>query len=626
MKRILFFMTLFCVSLTAFAQNEFTGYGDGYSWEDPDNWSYFDVPQNGDDILIDGQFVYYEGSSFYQYGSLELRNFSNLFVQGDIELLYDFTVDVTSTVELYINEIDVYTKIRCYGNYYFNGEMVIYMSGYGPQIGDSFNIIEGSQGSCGTATTLFVPENQASGIEVDFGVQCEADGIYYTVTGINYSTAKSWDGEGGDGQWNNAANWDPNGVPVANDIIYINMPGSGSIAYTNGAGVTHVKEIIVGKNNTLVINGDFSVEDGMHNNIGGTIIWNAGKILKEDINRQCLLINYGNLILDSSGLKEMEDDFEIWAFRTNIDHNQGNLNINNGKIVIFNYVNYNINADNITIGYTSGTNHSFDIRGVNGITKTSGSGTSTINLTDLYNNADIISEMGTLAFTEDVIQGTYSNFGGSGTLQFPTSFEVNSDVSPGSSPGTLTIAGDFIAGSDTVFNIEIDGPTVDTGYDRLVIQDNADISGNINVILGYLPPNNAVFEILSAASLNTNSLPETIEAEFEGNFITFSVEIEDDSIYLVGPGATLSVENVMTSEALSVYPNPAKNILNIKTEDVIDGKWRLINQLGQVVNEGYMTSTDTMININTLLSGVYFLNINDQFSNQTIIRKVIISN
>ncbi|MCX7550805.1 T9SS type A sorting domain-containing protein [Xanthomarina sp. F2636L] len=625
MKRILFFMTLFCVSLSALAQNEFTGDGDGYSWEDPYNWSYLDVPQDGDDILIDGYFVYYGGFSFYQYESLELTNSANLFVQGDIYLMGDLIVDASSTVELYIYEIDIYTKIYC-NYYFFNGNMVINMPGFAPQIGDTFNIIEGDQGSCGTATTLFVPENQTSGIEVTFGVECEYDGIYYTVTGVNYSTAKAWDGEGGDGQWNTAANWAPNGVPMADDIVYINVPGAGGAAYTNGAGVTHVKEIIVGRNNTLGINGDLSVYSGINNNMGGAILWNAGEISKEDINRQCLLINYGSLTLDTSGLKALEDGFEIWAFESDIDHNQGDLNINNGKIMIFNYVNYNINADNITIGYTSGTNHSFDIRGAYGITKTTGSGTSTINLTNLYSNANIISEMGTLAFTEDIIQGANSNFGGSGLIQFPTNFEVNSDISPGSSPGILTIAGDLIAGADTVFNIEIDGPTVDLEYDKLVIQNNADISGTLNIILSYLPPSDAIFEIISAASLNSNNLPETIEADYGGNFVIFNVEAVNNSIYLVGPGATLSVDNLMASETLSVYPNPAKDVINIKMEKLLEGEWHLVNQLGQVVMSGEVTSTETMIPINRLTNGVYFLNIKEKTTNKSIVRKIVIAN
>lgn len=625
MKRILFFLTLFCVTLSGFSQNIFTGDGDGFSWEDPFNWSYFDVPQFGDDILIDGGFVYYEGSAFETYGTLELRNFATVFAQGDLRLSGDLIVDVTSTIELFINEITVFTTISCDGNYFFNGSMVIYMPQFGPQIGDSFRIIEGAQGSCGTATTVFVPENQASGIEVTFGVECEADGIYYTVTDVNYASAKAWDGEGGDGMWNNPANWDPNGIPTIDDIVYFNLPGAGGIANTDGAGVTSVKEIIVGRNNTLIINGDLSMYSAISNNIGGTIIWNAGEISRQDLNVQSLLINYGSLIIDGPGLKEIDDDFEIWAFQTDIEHNQGNLNINNGTIRLFNLVNYNINADDITIGYTSGTNHSLINQGVRAIKKTAGSGTSSINLTNLTNNADIISEMGTLVIGESLIEGPFSNIGGSGAIQLPTGYVLNSEVSPGSSPGILTVVGNLTTGSDAMFNIEIDGPAVGTQYDQLVIQNNADIDGDLNVILGYLPPSDAVFEIIKATSLNSNDLPETILADFGGNFVIFSVEIKDNSIFLVGPDATLGVDEVLTSEMVIVYPNPTKTVLNVKTEQLVDADWRIVNQLGQIVNNGSINGSETRINTSQLTSGVYFLNITHEASNQAIIKKIIIS-
>lgn len=617
-------MALFSASMSVFSQNEFTGDGDGFSWEDPYNWSYFDVPQFGDDILIDAGFVYYQGSSFDTYGSLELRNGAFLFAQGDINLFGDLIVDVTSTIELSINEISIFDKITCGGNYFFNGTMNIFMNGFGPQIGDSFQLIEGVQGSCGTGTTLLIPENQTSGIEVLFGVECEADGIYYTVTDVNYASAKAWDGEGGDGQWNNPANWDPNGIPTADDIIYINLPGAGGIANTNGAGTTVAKEIIVGNNNTLIINGDLSMYSLISNNIGGTIIWNAGEISKEDLNVQSLLINYGNLIIDGPGLKEIDDDFEIWAFQTDIEHNQGDLNINNGTIRLFNLVNYNINGDNITIGYNSGTNHSLINQGVRAIKKTTGLGTSSINLTNLTNNRDIISEMGTLVIGESLIEGQFSNLGGSGAIELPSGFVVNSQVSPGSSPGILTIAGDFATGSGATFNIEIDGPTVGTEYDKIVVQNNANIDGDLNVVLGYLPANDAIFEILSSSSLNSNNLPETIAADFGGNFVIFSVEIKDNSIYLLGPGATLSVNDVFSEEMLSIYPNPVVDKFTLKNTsslplldlEITDVTGKLISKVN------LKQQSDTVeVSLDNYDSGVYFVKVSTL--NSSVTKRVI---
>lgn len=632
MKQFLLFITLFSASLNTISQNEFTGGGDGYSWEDPFNWSYFDVPQSGDDILIDGWDVFYNSSSFDSYGTLELRNFAYLFAQGDIYLLGDFIVDATSTIELFINEITIFDKIICEGNYYFNGSMVFYMSGFGPQVGDSFKIIEGAQGSCGTATTLFIPESQTSGIEVTFAVECETDGVYYTVTDINYASAKAWDGEGGDGQWTTAANWDPNGVPTANDIVYINLPTTidiggrrtGGVANTSGAGVTVAKEIIVGNNNTLVINGDLAMYSLINNNIGGTVIWNAGEISKQDINEQSLLINYGNLILDSPGLKEMEDDFEIWAFQTDINHNQGNLNINNGKIRIFNSVNYNINADNITIGYSSGTNHSLNNGGA-ALKKTAGNGISLINLTDFVNSSIVESNQGTLSISDNYDSGNYGTLAGNASISLPIGLIEGGAISPGNSPGILTFVKNLNTNANADFNIEINGPNPGAEYDQIIVEDNAILNGTINVALGYLPANDAIFEVLTAGTIVHCNFPAQVTGNYNGTNFTFDVICQNNILYLNGPDAILSTPDFDASE-LEIYPNPASVLLTVKLSRRVEGKWMMHNILGQEVLKGSLSGLETNINTTSLQSGLYALQIKDDRNNTIKVKKIIVTN
>ena len=537
MKRILLFMALISVSLSALAQDykEFTGEGDGYSWEDPDNWTDYTVPQDGDEIYINGSYLlygyvdlaYYTG---YSYGSLELAFNANLLTQTDIWLDGDLYVDASSSISVGISQLDLYDQIYC-DTYYFNGYLSIRLEGFAPQIYDSFEIINGYQGSYGGETVVLAHDDfYGSSMEATLGVEFEEDGIYFTVTDINYGSAIAWDGEGGDNNWTTASNWDPEGVPTAEDYVYINDPNGGYVN-TPISGVT-VGGIVVGRNNTLAINGDFTVDNHIYNNADGTIEWNKGIIKKSEDDYQSIFFNYGDIILDSPGLKELENDFEIVAFGGSINHNQGNLNINNGKIAIYNGVNYNINGDNITIGYSSGTTHFLQNAYNTTIKKTSGSGTSSINLTTLRNWGDIICAEGTLVLGEGVIEYGNSNIGGSGAIQFPPDFVLDSQISPGSSPGVLTIAGDLTTSSNATFNIEIDGPIVGTDYDRLVIENNADINATINVILGYLPPSDAVFEIVTAGTLITDNLPESIVTQYNGNSIIFNVTVQNNSIYL----------------------------------------------------------------------------------------------
>lgn len=70
---------------------------------------------------------------------------------------------------------------------------------------------------------------------------------------------------------------------------------------------------------------------------------------------------------------------------------------------------------------------------------------------------------------------------GTGTAARNTTINAGGNLSPGNSPGILTINGNvnFAAGSN--FNVEINGFTVGTEYDRLVVNGTVTNAGNINV-------------------------------------------------------------------------------------------------------------------------------------------------
>ena len=649
MKRILFFTLCFAFSvITLNAQNYdqvvFTGEGDGYSWEDPENWRrgadplYPGVPEPYDDILIEFAYVYFNGLGGVplnqEYGTLELRYGAQLSTQGDFYLLGDFIVDTSSSLEVIVRDVDELYTITCEGNYFFNGSIQLAFSGYVPQIGQSFQVINGFQGSCATAQSSI---SYGDGFEVTLGAQCEFEGLSYVVTDLAYTTAYAWDGEGGDGYWHTAANWNHNEIPPPGSTVIINLPGAGGYAITDGAGVTEAHTIYIGQNNTLEVNGDLLIQKYIYLSKEGTFTWKGGKLYSPDENEQSGMIAYGHINLEGPGLMELDTNFNIWNYFEDINHNGGDLNINNGVLRMFNFNSYNINADNITIGYNSGDLHEFTISVVSELRKTTGTGTSSINLSTFINYGEIIAESGTLAFNEDLTTGEYQEYingtlveyigtySGSGSFQFPAGYVLEGEVSPGSSPGILTVMGDLATSDDTTYTIEIDGPNVGTEYDRLVVQNNADISGNINVVLGYLPPNDAIFEIISAASLNSNNLPETIAAEYGGNFVIFTLEVKDDAIYLLGPGATLGINNLDTAESLQIYPNPVQNVLNIKSNENLNSEWNLVNHLGQIVHNGSFNAMVTTIDTSHLESGMYFLNINFNDFNQTIIKKIIVS-
>ena len=650
MKRILFFTMCLVFTFTTlnaqdYNQVIFTGEGGSDAWEDPENWrrggdpSFPDIPQPGDDILIDGFYVYFNGLGSVplnqEYGSLELRNGAHLFTQGNFNLSDNFIVDVSSVFEVIVQDIDVFFKVNC-SFFSFVGKLDINFQRYAPQIGDSFQIIEGNHQACPAVQPY---DNFNFDFDTLLTAECGADGygLSINVLDINYTTSISWDGEGNDGNWSNPANWDPNGIPNANSRVIINKPGAGGYVRTSAAGVTQVENIILGNNNTLEVNGDLLIGKYVQISKGATFLWQGGKIYNDDINFNGGISSYGHIILDGPGTKTLDTNCRMITYFGDIDHNQGDLNINDGYVRVFNFNSYNINGDDINIGYTSGDRHELTIAVVSELKKTSGAGTSSIDLTTFVNYGDVISESGTLAINGDLQTGEFEEFidgdlveyvgsyGGSGNIKFPGDFVLDGEIAPGSSPGILTVVGDFTTSTSATFEIEIDGPNAGTQYDQVSVTETADLEGEINVTLGYLPANDASFEIVTAVDLSSCNFPAQIITSYNGTPYTFNVVCFNNSLYLNGPGPVLSTtENIL--EELTLYPNPVSSVLNVKSNLITKGNWELINQLGQVVKASTFESNEIKINVNKIPTGLYLFKIEDDNLNATVTKRIVISN
>ena len=72
---------------------------------------------------------------------------------------------------------------------------------------------------------------------------------------------------------------------------------------------------------------------------------------------------------------------------------------------------------------------------------------------------------------------------------------------------------------------------------------------------------------------------------------------------------------------ISVYPNPAKDLLNVDITtpiDITNAKSEITNALGQVVQTSFIKQTNTQLNIQQLNSGVYFIEVK---TNNGVLRK-----
>ncbi|MEX2092894.1 MAG: family 16 glycosylhydrolase, partial [Pirellulales bacterium] len=90
-----------------------------------------------------------------------------------------------------------------------------------------------------------------------------------------------------------------------------------------------------------------------------------------------------------------------------------------------------------------------------------------------------------------------------GTGDVPGNLIVAGEVSPGSSPGTLDVLGNYIQNAGGVLNIEIQG-TADGSFDVLNVSGTAVLAGELNVALlaGFVPTEGDFFPVLDAASVD----------------------------------------------------------------------------------------------------------------------------
>ena len=635
MKRILLFMTLvFAFNLTANAQY-YEWIGGSGNWEDPNNWE----DENGDpglpgfnaDVNIGGNdvFLYYDPQFVDLFNSIYIYDNATLVATDRITVIDNFSLDEFSTVELYLEDVNSYGNgfIEVLsGTYNIDGNIIPVFGGtsFVPQIGDQITLATagGSGSTCGIFNigNAVTSDNGISIFEVAYLVQCiSPNEIILNINGINYTGAKSWDGEAGNGLWSTPANWDPNEVPTPDEWVIINKNGGASVT----TGSISQDRISIGKDNTLTATGNIEISHVVKLNETASLNWTAGRLKKRVDGDFPTIDNLGTLTVNGIII---DDIGTIVNDETGVIEMNGNINIDTGRLFNLNGATININGDNLTIGYTSGTQHQL-LNSFNSTiekTVTSGTGTSSIILADFQNwNGGIVrSEQGTLAIGENFVnQGTVT---GSGSFSFPVDFINTGVISPGSSPGVLTVIGDLTTVPEADFNIEIDGPNAGTEYDQVVVTNEAILEGTLNVILGYLPENDASFEVVTAGTLTSCNFPAQVTSNYNDTDYTFDVVCQNNVLYLKGPGATLTNPS-FEAETIGIYPNPIKNEFNIKLQTQSEGAWLLYNELGQNVMKGQLQGLETKINTETLVSGFYALQIKHE-NNVTITVKKIIKN
>ena len=108
-------------------------------------------------------------------------------------------------------------------------------------------------------------------------------------------------------------------------------------------------------------------------------------------------------------------------------------------------------------------------------------------------------------FGNSFVNETSGYFGGYGTVDLrPGGLLNHGTVSPGESPGELTLLGPYVQTESGVLDIELSGVAAGTGFDVLNIDGTANFAGTLNLSLGegFIPTLGDVFPVLRYAEKN----------------------------------------------------------------------------------------------------------------------------
>ncbi|MEQ9306420.1 MAG: LamG-like jellyroll fold domain-containing protein, partial [Marinoscillum sp.] len=260
--------------------------------------------------------------------------------------------------------------------------------------------------------------------------------------------------------------------------------------------------------------------------------WCGGVVPDNSDVTENVVVSIDSDIIETEDLVLNANDFQV-SSGANLDLNLGlnNLEITNNATFTNDGT---VNVTNGTnINATSGTftnNGTVNVQNGTGVNGTSGS---------FVNNGTFFFENGSQLASPT---GTFIN---NGTLK--GFFTVNNNftnpaigtVAPGASPGCASFVSDFT--NDGTLDVEIDGTIECTQYDQITVGGTANLSGTLNVTLGYTPVSGSQFVIIDATTISgTFSVENLPDANWSVNYSATQVVLSyinpAEAIGSTGPG------------------------------------------------------------------------------------------
>lgn len=336
-----------------------------------------------------------------------------------------------------------------------------------------------------------------------------------------------------------------------------------------------------------------------------------------DIKGGGTLVNKGKISLTSGSHKFIYENTTINNEGTMNFNGIGNLFITNGTLNNQTSGVMDLKTAGASIGYSAaeGTHNLNNF----GLIKATSSGNFSI-LSSTFNSGIISVLSGELQFfgTQGFTNNTTGIVKGIGTIILPSDayFTNNGIFAPGTSPGTLTVQGNFKTSASTVLEIELDGTNQGSNADMLDIKGNAIFNGGITVKLGFVPTLNTEFVVVETSGAITEcNLPTTVSAIYNGNKYSFAVSCKNSKqIVLTLMEVALSKDDFRLSN-ISLYPNPTKGQFTIDLGSQNSNvNVQVFNILGQVISKSNYLATNKIQQEITTENGIYFVKITTELN------------
>jgi len=229
---------------------------------------------------------------------------------------------------------------------------------------------------------------------------------------------------------------------------------------------------------------------------------------------------------------------------------------------------------------------------INGTTSVNlnGAGKTTFTGASLYTgntavNAGFLAVNGSLGNTA-VTVASGATLGGTGTIGGSVTIESGGTIAPGNSPGILTV-GSLTLNSGSTSTFEINGTTVGTQYDQIVVNGAAALDGTLNLVFGggYVPTNGDTFTLIDATSI-TGDFATIVNPL--GNAIVYTTTITDDYVFKIN-----AVQTAFANFALT--PNQLAMTTVLDKEFAAPGLLDLINKLNSLPGTSLPDAFDEII-------------------------------